>query len=135
MRLRRLTLQNFRNIPLTQLALTGRLQFFVGANGQGKTNLLEAVGCLTALRSFRTADHKLLIAHGQAEAAIAGTLEHERCGWRRPRGFRRAAACGRCCWPTAGAGYRHGTAGRNPRQRVGGFYVAGGAFAPAESGE
>jgi DNA replication and repair protein RecF len=80
MRLRRLTLQNFRIIPLTQLALTGRLQFFVGANGQGKTNLLEAVGCLTALRSFRTADHKLLIAHGQSEAAIACTLEHERCG-------------------------------------------------------
>jgi hypothetical protein len=53
MRLRHLTLQNFRNIPLTQLALTGRLQFFVGANGQGKTNLLEAVGCLTALRSDR----------------------------------------------------------------------------------
>ena len=80
MRLRHLTLQHFRNIPLTQLALTGRLQFFVGANGQGKTNLLEAVGCLTALRSFRTADHKLLIAHGQPEAAIACTLEHERCG-------------------------------------------------------
>jgi len=80
MRLRRLTLQNFRNIRLTQLALTGRLQFFVGANGQGKTNLLEAVGCLAALRSFRTADHKLLIAHGQPEAAIACTLEHERYG-------------------------------------------------------
>jgi DNA replication and repair protein RecF len=80
MRLRQLVLQNFRNIPLTQLALTGRLQFFVGANGQGKTNLLEAVGCLTALRSFRTADHKLLIAHGQSEAAIACTLEHERYG-------------------------------------------------------
>jgi DNA replication and repair protein RecF len=80
MRLHRLTLQNFRNISLTQLALTGRLQFFVGANGQGKTNLLEAVGCLTALRSFRTADQKLLIAHGQPEAAIACTLEHERYG-------------------------------------------------------
>ena len=77
MRLRRLTLQNFRNIPLTQLALTGRRQFFVGANGQGKTNLLVAVGCLTALRSFRTADPKLLIAHGQPEAAIACTLEHD----------------------------------------------------------
>lgn len=80
MRLRHLILQNFRNIALARLPLAGRLQFFAGANGQGKTNLLEAVGCLTALRSFRTADTKLLIAHGQPEAAIACTLEHEQFG-------------------------------------------------------
>lgn len=80
MRLRSLTLQNFRNIPLATLALRGRQQFFVGANGQGKTNLLEAAGFITALRSFRTTDGRLLIAQGQAEAAIAGEVEHERLG-------------------------------------------------------
>ncbi len=37
--------------PLTELNLSGRQQFLVGANGQGKTNLLEAVGFVTALRS------------------------------------------------------------------------------------
>jgi len=60
--------------------LHGRQQFFVGANGQGKTNLLEAVGFLTALRSFRTTDNRVLIGHGATEAAIVCTLEHERLG-------------------------------------------------------
>jgi DNA replication and repair protein RecF len=77
MLLRRLTLQNFRNIALAELSFAGRQQFFVGPNGQGKTNLLEAVGFVTALRSFRTADTRLLVAQGQREAAIACDFEHE----------------------------------------------------------
>jgi DNA replication and repair protein RecF len=80
MRLCSLTVRHFRNIPLATLALRGRQQFFVGANGQGKTNLLEAAGFITALRSFRTTDPKLLPMQGQAEAAIAGLVEHERFG-------------------------------------------------------
>ncbi|MCU0792282.1 MAG: DNA replication and repair protein RecF [Opitutaceae bacterium] len=77
MRLRRLTLQNLRNIPLAEFSFSGRQQFFVGANGQGKTNLLEAVGFVTALRSFRTADTSLLIAQGKKEGALAAEFEHE----------------------------------------------------------
>ena len=77
MRLSRITLENFRNIPLAELTFEGRQQFFVGQNGQGKTNLLEAVGYLTALRSFRTSDQGLLISHGQAGAGIAYEIEHE----------------------------------------------------------
>jgi len=80
MRLRKLTVQNWRNVALASLAFDGRLQFLVGANGQGKTSLLEAAGFLTALRSFRTADARAVIAHGQAEAAVACALEHERFG-------------------------------------------------------
>lgn len=80
MRLRHLTLRHFRNIPLAELALRGRQQFLLGANGQGKTNLLEAAGYITALRSFRTTDARLLPAHGQAEAAIACEVEHEKFG-------------------------------------------------------
>ncbi|MDF3056563.1 MAG: recombination protein RecF [Rariglobus sp.] len=80
MRLRRITLQHFRNIALAELTFAGRQQFFVGANGQGKTNLLEAAGFVSALRSFRTADTRVLIAHGQPEAALACEFEHERLG-------------------------------------------------------
>ncbi|MDE3084764.1 MAG: DNA replication and repair protein RecF, partial [Verrucomicrobiota bacterium] len=80
MRLRSLTLQSFRNIASARLEFAGRRQFFVGGNGQGKTNLLEAAGFFTALRSFRTSEAQVLIAHGQAEAALAGTFEHERMG-------------------------------------------------------
>jgi DNA replication and repair protein RecF len=77
MYLRKLTVQNWRNLALANLAFEGRQQFLVGANGQGKTNLLEAASFLTALRSFRTADPRLVVRHGQAEAAIAAELEHE----------------------------------------------------------
>ncbi|HVS53729.1 MAG TPA: DNA replication and repair protein RecF [Opitutaceae bacterium] len=80
MRLRKLTLRHFRNAGFAALAFAGRQQFFVGANGQGKTNLLEAAGFITALRSFRTSDNKLLVGHGQKIAAIAAELEHERFG-------------------------------------------------------
>jgi DNA replication and repair protein RecF len=80
MRLCRITLQHFRNIAFADLALDGPRQFFTGANGQGKTSLLEAAGLVTALRSFRAADTRLLIAQGQPEAAVAFELEHERLG-------------------------------------------------------
>lgn len=80
MRLRKLTLQNWRNLALASLAFAGRQHFLVGANGQGKTSLLEAAGFLTALRSFRTVDARLVIAHGQAGAAVVCELEHERLG-------------------------------------------------------
>ncbi len=80
MRLRKLTLRHFRNAGFAALEFTGRQHFLVGANGQGKTNLLEAAGLVTALRSFRTTDQKLLVGHGQQCAALAYVIEHERQG-------------------------------------------------------
>ncbi|MGH7958413.1 MAG: DNA replication/repair protein RecF, partial [Opitutaceae bacterium] len=80
MRLRKLTLRHFRNVGFAALEFAGRQAFLVGANGQGKTNLLEAAGFVTALRSFRTTDNKLLIGHGQHCAALAFMIEHERQG-------------------------------------------------------
>lgn len=80
MRLLRITLQDFRNVAATDLRLEGRQQFFLGPNAQGKTNLLEAVGFLTALRSFRTAENRVLIGQGRPEAVIACELDHERLG-------------------------------------------------------
>ncbi|ACB75732.1 DNA replication/repair protein RecF [Opitutus terrae] len=80
MRLRHLTLRHFRNVGFAALAFSGRQQFLVGLNGQGKTNLLEAAGFLTALRSFRTTDNKLLIQHGQHTGAISSELTHEQLG-------------------------------------------------------
>jgi DNA replication and repair protein RecF len=80
MRLRKLTLRHFRNVGFATLELSGRRQFLAGRNGQGKTNLLEAAGFVTALRSFRTTDNKLLVSHGQHSAALAYEVEHEREG-------------------------------------------------------
>lgn len=78
MLLRKLTLSHFRNVPHAALGFEGRRQFFAGANGQGKSNLLEAAGFLTALRSFRAPDGRHLIMHGRPEAGIA--CEVERAG-------------------------------------------------------
>jgi DNA replication and repair protein RecF len=78
--LRRLHLQDFRNIALARLELDGARQFFAGPNGQGKTNLLEAAGLLGALRSFRGAEPRELIRHGAAEARVWMEVEHERDG-------------------------------------------------------
>jgi DNA replication and repair protein RecF len=80
MLLRSLTLRHFRNVPLATLHFDGHRQFLAGANGQGKTNLVEAAGFLTALRSFRTADARALIRQGDAEAAIAAEVQHEKLG-------------------------------------------------------
>jgi DNA replication and repair protein RecF len=80
MQLRRLALQHFRNLSWAELVFSGGYTALVGGNGQGKTNVLEAIGLLTALRSFRQSDNRLLIAHGQPEAALRFELDHERLG-------------------------------------------------------
>ncbi|MFT3782464.1 MAG: DNA replication/repair protein RecF [Nibricoccus sp.] len=77
MRVSRITLENFRNIVLAELTFEGRQHFFLGPNGQGKTNLLEAIGYLTALRSFRTSDHSILISQGKNAGGIAYEIQHE----------------------------------------------------------
>lgn len=61
MRLAELKLQNFRNFAAQKLELRPRLNFFVGANGQGKTNLLEAIYLLSRGESFRPAEREHLI--------------------------------------------------------------------------
>ena len=53
MRLLGLNLENFRNLKTANLSFSGDRIFFIGPNGQGKTNLLEAIGLSSNLRSFR----------------------------------------------------------------------------------
>ncbi len=80
MTLLEIRLQRFRNIAGTSLRFSGPRQFFQGGNGQGKTNLLEATGYVTALRSFRSADHRPLVMNGADEAGLAMTFNHETTG-------------------------------------------------------
>ena len=78
--LRRIGLQQFRNIEGASLALDAGNTFLLGSNGQGKSNLIEAIGFMTALRAFRTHDQRALIRHGQEEAAMAYELDHDKVG-------------------------------------------------------
>ncbi len=77
MKLENLRISKFRNADFASLNFTGTKTFFFGENGQGKTNLLEALSLLTALRSFRTRDARQLVFHGENQALIALSLAHE----------------------------------------------------------
>lgn len=76
MLLKQINLQNFRNIKFATLSLSSKSQFFLGQNAQGKTNLIEAISLLTALRSFRTQDIRGLIQHGTSEAQVLYIIDH-----------------------------------------------------------
>ncbi|MCG8422945.1 MAG: DNA replication and repair protein RecF, partial [Proteobacteria bacterium] len=52
-----------------------RFNVFHGDNGQGKTNLLETIYVVGALRSFRTQRLAELIAFGGQEAYIGARIE------------------------------------------------------------
>jgi len=54
--------------------LSPRVTVLWGDNGQGKTNLLEAVYLLATLKSFRGAKPKELIRHGESAARVSGRL-------------------------------------------------------------
>ena len=80
MRFLGLRVQDFRNIPFAGLEFAEDRVFLLGGNGQGKSNLLEALGFFTALRSFRTRDTSALARRGAAGFALRATLEREGSG-------------------------------------------------------
>ncbi|MCT0198517.1 DNA replication/repair protein RecF [Synechococcus sp. CS-1325] len=73
--LNRLELHHFRNYSHLTLDLEAPRLLVIGANGEGKSNLLEAVELLGSLRSHRAANDQDLIEHGQPAARILA-----RCG-------------------------------------------------------
>ncbi|HEU4583984.1 MAG TPA: DNA replication and repair protein RecF [Polyangiaceae bacterium] len=60
LRITRLRLESFRNIPKLSFEPAPRFNVISGDNGQGKTSLLEAIYCLATTRSFRTEQIKEL---------------------------------------------------------------------------
>jgi DNA replication and repair protein RecF len=75
-RLTRLRLFQYRNIQELEIFPPAGTSLFAGRNGQGKTNLLEAIYFLGYGRSFRTAAPRECIRHGQAECRVEGSVEH-----------------------------------------------------------
>ena len=70
MRLQSISLENFRNVEFARLDFSGSRTFLLGPNGQGKTNLLEAVAFAGVLRSFRFAGSDGLVRHEAREARL-----------------------------------------------------------------
>ncbi len=73
--LQALQLQSFRNLAPMTIEPGQGFNVFVGDNGQGKTNLLEAIYLAGTLRSFRTSHTAEMIAHDQPEAAVRARVE------------------------------------------------------------
>jgi DNA replication and repair protein RecF len=71
--LQRLTLTDFRNYSELDLAPAAGLNVFVGANAQGKSNLLEGIAMLGTGKSFRTSREGDTVRRGCARAALHGT--------------------------------------------------------------
>jgi len=75
MRLTHLCLVDFRSYETVDLDLDGGASTFIGSNGQGKTNLVEAVGYLAHHGSHRVPTDAPLIRHGRDTAVVRGSVE------------------------------------------------------------
>jgi DNA replication and repair protein RecF len=72
--LTRLALADFRSYAAVDLSLEPGVSTLIGANGQGKTNVVEAVGYLATLGSHRVASDGPLVRHGAERAILRGAV-------------------------------------------------------------
>ena len=75
--LKEIHLNRYRNYDRLSLRTDHQVNLFVGANAQGKTNLLEAIYVLALTRSHRTHKDKELIAWQAEQAIIEGGVERD----------------------------------------------------------
>lgn len=61
MKVDKINIQNFRNLEQLTISCHPQLNIIYGDNGQGKSNLLEALGCLSIGKSFRVKSDKPLL--------------------------------------------------------------------------
>lgn len=74
MKFERLRIQGLRSLADVDLGLADGIHLFVGANGAGKTSVLEAAYLLSHGRSFRSGARDALIRRGQAGMAVFAEL-------------------------------------------------------------
>ncbi len=77
MYLEQLHLQNFRNYDDQFVIFDAPKTILVGANAQGKSNLLEAAELLSTLRSHRTSRDRDLILDGESVGQISAQLRRD----------------------------------------------------------
>jgi DNA replication and repair protein RecF len=70
LQLRHLWLNDFRSYAAVDVEFADGLTVVLGANGEGKTNLLEAIGYLATLESFRGAPSEAMIRDGASQAVV-----------------------------------------------------------------
>jgi DNA replication and repair protein RecF len=70
MYVRHLSLVDYRSWPVAEVGFEPGPSVLVGPNGQGKTNLVEAVGYVATLGSHRVASDAPLVRHGEPRAVV-----------------------------------------------------------------
>jgi DNA replication and repair protein RecF len=70
MHLTHLVLRNFRNYAHAEVSFSPKVNLILGNNGQGKTNLLEAIYLISTGRSFRTRKLSELIRKGESQFTL-----------------------------------------------------------------
>ncbi|MEV0971591.1 DNA replication/repair protein RecF [Microtetraspora glauca] len=77
MRVCHLSLTDFRSYPSAELALDPGVTAFVGPNGHGKTNLVEAIGYVATQSSHRVATDAPLVRHGADRAIVRAMVARD----------------------------------------------------------
>jgi DNA replication and repair protein RecF len=75
-RVTHLSLSDFRNYESAELDLVTGPNLFVGSNGQGKTNLVEALGYLSTLGSHRVSTDHAMIRSGRDSAIVRARVSN-----------------------------------------------------------
>lgn len=77
MRLRRLLIENLRILAQVDLRPVPGVNWLVGANGAGKTSVLEAIGLLSTGRSFRSGPVDGCVRRGEARLTVFAEIDGE----------------------------------------------------------
>lgn len=77
MRLEKIEILNFKNIAEARLELCGGLNCFLGLNGMGKSNLLEAIHLLCLGRGMSSMPESELIRHGEQMLSLRGDFRND----------------------------------------------------------
>ena len=75
--LRQISIVNYKNIAQAELLLSPKMNCFIGQNGEGKTNVLDAVHFLSLCKSMTTSQDALCIRHTDEFAVLQGRYERE----------------------------------------------------------
>lgn len=75
MYIKRLLINDFRNLEYVELTPCSGFNFICGPNGSGKTSIIEAIHYLSLARSFRTSSYQYLIRQGQPQFTLFAQVQ------------------------------------------------------------
>lgn len=76
--LKKISVLNYKNIAQAELAFSPKMNCFIGHNGEGKTNLLDAVYFLSFCKSATNSVDSQNIRHGEDFFMLQGSTNMSR---------------------------------------------------------